>query len=134
MSACPQAKSARAPKHRIPVGLQIVARVVDGSDVDAAYLRKHLEGADRRAARILTDPLGTLERDGAGVELANFAAELGAGEAQDIVAAAIPTSVTHDPHMLITNAVVPHQTAGLWLGLCLGYRLAASLSGKDGAQ
>ena len=42
--------------------------------------------------------------------------------------------MTHDPRALVTVAVVPHQTAGLWLGLCLGYRLGAALSGKDGAR
>jgi hypothetical protein len=122
-----RAKSAHTPEHRIPIGLQIVAIALESYDLDRAYLKEQLKAADVRAVRILQDPLLTLEAEGPNVELADMAAELGAEEAANRIAAAIPESATHDPRAWVTAAVVPYQTAGLWLGLCLGYRIAAGL-------
>ena len=50
------------------------------------------------------------------------------------IAAVIPESATHDPHAWITDACVPWQTAGLFLGFAMGWRLATGLGGKDGAR
>ena len=128
-----RATTAHTSPHRIPVGLQVIARAMDpGLDGDA--LRELLTDADRRAARLLTDPLVTLEHEGPGEELTAFANALGAEQAAETVLAVIPQGAIHDPHSKMTDHAIPWQQAGLFLGLCLGFRLANGLAGKDGEQ
>ena len=132
MSARPRAKSARTPKHRIPIGLQLVARILDGTDADSTFIRKHLAAADAMAAHILHDPLITLNEDGANRYLSRLAERhFGAEKPANDLAAMIPKTATHDPHAFITDAAMPWADAGFYLGLALGYRVAAGLPGTE---
>ena len=74
------AKTAPKSTHRVPVGLEIIARAMDPG-LEGEYLRDLLAAADRRAARLLTNPLVTLEDEGPGAAVAQLANELGAEEA-----------------------------------------------------
>ena len=66
------AKSVRTPKHRPPIGLQLIARALDGRD-SGEHLREQLRRADARAARILTDPIANLEDEGPDAEIDGLA-------------------------------------------------------------
>jgi hypothetical protein len=123
-------KTSRALTHHVPLGLQLAARALD-PDADAGYIKTRLADADSRAARILVDPLRTLEGEGANADITALADAHGAKKAADRIAAVIPESATHDPHAWITDAIVPHETAALYLGLCLGFRIAQNFSGKE---
>jgi hypothetical protein len=132
MSARPtKAKSARTPDHHIPIGLQLAALVLDGQDRDGVKLRKMLETADRHAVDLLFDPIVELEHEGPGAALDRLAKKWGAKTAADRIAAVIPDHAVPDPHAWLTDHAVPWQNAGLYLGLCLGFRIAAGLSGKE---
>ena len=122
-----QSKSA-VPKHRIPLGLQLAARLLDTADLSGAYIKKHLIDADRRAARLLTDPLTSLEEEGPAHDVTEMADALGAEKCAKRFVAVIPESATLDPQAWVMDAVIPWQTAGLYLGLCLGFRIAAGFS------
>ena len=130
----PRARTPRAPKHHIPIGLQIAVRALDGIDADGAHLRKRLGAADIAAQRVLHDPLTSLDNDGAGTHLDALAKQFGAEQAANRIADVIPESATHDPHAWLADHAVCWQNAGLYLGLCLGFRIAAGLSGRDGEQ
>ena len=128
------AKSARTPKHQIPIGLQLIAKALDQTDNNHAALLRRLAQADARAAHLLEDPLIRLEDDGGIGAVEGIARDNGAGDIEDRIAEMIPHTATHDPHAVITDACVAWGDAGLFLGLCLGWRLTSALSEKDGAR
>jgi hypothetical protein len=123
----------RKPAARVPIGLQVSAKLLDGYDREWKFVREKLEAADRHALAIVNDPIKHLEPEGAASAISDLAKAFGSEEPENVLADAIPESV-NDPHALITNAYVPWMDAGLYLGLCLGWRLAGALSGKDGAR
>lgn len=128
------AKAARSPKHRLPIGLQLAAKVMDAVDHDHRWMLKKLAAADAHAIRLLEDPLVRMEIDGANAALAQLADANGAEETLQRIAAAIPESATHDPRAWITDNAVCWGSAGLYLGLCLGWRLTAALSSQEKAR
>jgi hypothetical protein len=128
------AKTARTPKHQIPIGLQLAAKALDQTDHDHAHLLSQLGEADAIARRLLEDPLIRLEDEGGIGAVEGMARANGAGDIEDRIAAMIPNTATHDPHAAITEACVAWGDAGLFLGLCLGWRLTAALRRTDEAR
>lgn len=124
-------RSARSLKHHIPIGLQIIVRAMEADDYDPDYMRGQLKAADIRAERLLRDPIATLSPEGPIYEIAALAKEFGADKPADRIEAVIKTA-THDPGAWLCDHRVPWQEAGLYLGLCLGFRIAAGFNGKDG--
>ena len=128
------ARPARTPKQRIPIGLQLAAKIMDAVEHDHGWMLKKLAAADAHAIRLLEDPLVRMEIDGANAALGQLADANGAEETAERIAAAIPESVTHDPHAWITDNAVCWGKAGLYLGLCLGWRLTAALNSQGGGR
>ena len=135
-TAAQRAASSARPSstHRIPLRLQIAAKLCDAVDHDHSWMLKRLAAADAEAIRLLEDPLIRLETDGANAAVAALAEANGAQKTADELAAMIPASATHDPHRYIVDNAVCWASAGLYLGLCLGWRLTAALSDKDSAR
>jgi hypothetical protein len=123
-------KKTSAPKHQVPLAPQMAALSIDPT-VKGAYLKRILNEVDWRVARLLADPLRELEDEGPADAVHAVASSLGADEAENKLAAAIPDGATHDPHAWVADAYVPHQTAGLYVGFCLGWRLATARGGKE---
>src|SRR5687768_1182082 len=121
--ARPKAKSARTPPHHVPIGLQLVVRALDGRDRDGVDLREMLETADQHALSLLFDPIVELDMEGPGEALDRLAKKWGATQSANRIAAVIPASATHDPHAWLSSHAVCWQNAGLYLGLCLGFRI-----------
>jgi len=103
------------------------------ADVDGKYPHNKLTDADRLAARLLRNPLVKLEDEGPAKEIHTLAIELGAEKPAKRITDAIPESATHDPESWVTDAVVPWSDAGLYLGFCLGFRVARAMNTRGKA-
>jgi hypothetical protein len=125
--------AARKAAHVPPLGLQITARLLD-PDADRTYIKKNLAAADQSAARLLSDPLITLEDDGAAFAVAELANTLGAEKAAQRIADVIPESATYDPQAWIMDAICPYTMATRLLYLCIGYRIGRMYGGQDRAR
>lgn len=134
MSARPltQAIARGRQSHHIPIGLQIAAKLLDGYDAHWSYVREHLAAADTHALAILADPIPMLEHEGAAGALDALARAFGAEPPAKKIVDALRDAQVSDPESWVTAATIPWSNAGLYLGLCLGWRLAGALSGKEG--
>lgn len=115
---------------RIPIGLQVSARLLDGTDADWSDVRNMLAAADQHAHIILRDPLTRLDPEGAAPAVSDLAESFGAAATAKAITDIIPGHATTDAMALVTSATVPWMNAGLYLGLCLGWRLAGALGDR----
>lgn len=127
-------RTTRRSSHHIPIGLQIVARAIHGRGWNMEAIKERLQDADAEVVRLLHDPIASLDDFGTMKALDKLSQHFDESEQSGAALLRAMRSEQHDPAALLCDYAIVQQNAGLFLGLCFGFRLATGLGGKDGAQ